>query len=321
MPSTHIPLYRQIIKEAWKITWHQKAMWLLGLFAFFIATGGALEVFSRNLNWVFTPHVPFFWGGFEVGWNKDVSVWPLAIMLVLICFGLFAFVAFMSIRSFIALILATDKYKADDKIDLDKIWHAGEKKFVSVLGVVVLFKIIIFLASFLSAFPLWFIWTGSTWQGWMWIYPAVFLLGVVIAVVSSFLMVLTSAYLTLKRNTFGKALKMAWNLFLNHWLVSLEMAVVIFFVNLLFGLISLAGMVIIAVPTFLFVVFGVFILMPVLSNVAIFVGCLLAILLILWIAGFLGAFHAVAWTLLFKKMEEGKAISKLHRLVDNLIGR
>ena len=320
MSSKHIPLYRQIIKEAWQITWHQKTMWVLGLFAAFIATGGALEVFSRHLNLVFTPHVPFFWGE-KVGWFKDVTIWPLAIMLFLICLGLMVFVAFMSVRSFISLIIATDKYKADDKIDLDKIWHGGEKKFWGVLSVVVLFKIIIFLAGILSTFPLWLIWTGNTWAGWVWIYPVMFLLGVAVAVVSSFLMVLTSAYLTLKRYTFGKSLKMAWQLFLNHWLVSLEMAVVIFFVNVLFGLISVAGMVVIAIPTFLFVMMGIFIFLPVLTNVAFFLGGLLAILLILWIAGFLGAFHAVSWTLLFKRMEEGKAISKIHRLVDNLIGR
>lgn len=321
MLKKHTPLYRQIIGEAWRVTWHQRTMWFFGLFAAFIATGGALEIFSRNVKWILTPHVPFFWGKQQLVWQGDFSVWPMLIMLVLLCLGLLVFVIFMSIRSFIALIAATEKYKADDKIDLNKIWHAGDKKFWGVFGEVALFKIIIFLAGIFSTFPLWLIWTGNDWQGWPWLYPAIFVVGMVVAVISSFLMVLTAAYLVLKRYSFAKSLKMAWKLFTEHWLVSLEMAVVIFFVNVLFGLISIAGMVVIALPTFLFIMLGLFIFLPVLSKAALVLGVLFGVVLILWVAGFLGSFHAVAWTLLFKRMEEGTAVSKLHRLVNNLLNK
>ncbi len=321
MFKKHTPLYRQIVGEAWRVTWHQKTMWFFGLFAAFIATGGALEIFSRNLKWILTPHLPFFWGAPKMVWQGDFSVWPMLIMLILLGLGLIIFLIFMSVRSFISLIMAAEKYKADDKIDLDKIWHAGDKKFWSVFGEVTLFKIIIFLAGIFSTFPLWLIWTGSDWRLWQWFYPLIFTVGMVVAIVSSFLMVLTAAYLVLKRYSFGKSLKMAWKLFANHWLVRVEMAVVIFFVNVVFGLVSLVGLAVIAIPVFLFILLGFFIFLPVLSNVAVFLGVLAGLVLIFWVAGFLGAFHAVAWTLLFKRMEEGTAVSKLHRLVNNLIGK
>lgn len=313
-----VPLYRQIIREAWKIAWHKKVMWIFGLFSALIATGGALEIFSRNLNWVFTPHLPIFWVKSNMIWNVDYSFWPMLIMLILLILGLVAFLVFMSVRSFVALITATDKYKTDEKVDLNKVWRSGEKNFGSVLGEVVLFKVIIVGAGFLSTLPLWFIWTGNNWQGWVWLYPLIFVLGMVVAVVASFLMVFTAAYLTLKRYSFGKSLKMAWKLFLSNWLVSLEMALMIFLINMLFGLIYVVATVIVALPTFLFVVLGAFIVLPILSNIAIVIGSLICLVMLMWTAGFVGSFHTIAWSLLFKRMEEGTAVSKLHRLVNQL---
>lgn len=318
MSEKKVPLYRQIIREAWKIAWHQKVIWIFGLFSALIATGGALEIFSRNLNWVFTPHVPFFWNSGSIIWKLDYSFWPMLLMLILLVLGLIAFLVFMSVRSFVTLINTADKYKADEKIDLSKVWRSGEKKFWGVLGEVALFKIIIAGAGVLSTFPLWFIWTGSNWQGWAWFYPIIFILGMVVAVISSFLMVFAAAYLTLKRYSFSRSLKMAWKLFLNNWLVSLEMALVIFLVNVLFGLIYVAATVVVALPTFLFVVLGAFMAMPILSNVTIAIASLICLAMLMWTAGFVGSFHTIAWSLLFKRMEEGTAFSKLHRLVNQL---
>src|SRR3989339_171767 len=316
MSTKHSSLYRQIISQAWKISWHHKMMWVFGIFSAFIATGGALEIFSRNVQMIFTPHLPFFWRAemhFVGGWSKI----PLLIMLFLLCLGLAVFFVLMIVRSFATLILATDKYEGK-KMDLGKIWQQTNKNFWLVFWPLLVLKIIVGLAILLSIFPLWLIWSGYNSNIWPWIYPILFILGVVITIIASLLMVLAGAYATIKKYPLLKSLKMAWFLFIKNWLTSLEMAVVIFLLNFLFGILTIFGLFIIAIPTFLFVFFGLLILFPVLTNVAFFLGTLFSILLILWLAGFLGTFHTVAWTLLFKRMEEGTATAKLHRLANQL---
>lgn len=319
MPTKHTPLYRQIIRQAWEISWHHKLMWLFGFFSAFIATGGALEIFSRNVQMIFTPKLPFFWGS-QIHFYGDWSKIPLLVMLILLFLGLIVFFIFMIVRSFATLILATDKYEGK-KMDLGKIWQQTNKKFWLVFWPLLILKIIVCLAILLSVFPLWLIWSGHNYNLWSWLYPIMFTLGVIITIVASLLMVLAGAYAVIKKYSLLKSLKMAWLLFIQNWLTSLEMAIVIFLLNFLFGLLTIAGLFIIAIPTVLFVFFGLLILFPVLAKIAFFLGTLFSIFLILWLAGFLGTFHTVAWTLLFKRMEEGTAVAKLHRLANQLFHR
>ena len=45
-----ITLYRDIIKEAWYITWRRKFLWFFGLFAVLLGNGGEYEILIQNIN-------------------------------------------------------------------------------------------------------------------------------------------------------------------------------------------------------------------------------------------------------------------------------
>ena len=43
-------LYRNILSQAWKITWRSKYLWFFGLFAALLGNGGELEIVFRGFD-------------------------------------------------------------------------------------------------------------------------------------------------------------------------------------------------------------------------------------------------------------------------------
>ena len=43
-------LYRDIIKEAWQITWRRRFLWFFGLFAVLLGNGGEYEILFQNFD-------------------------------------------------------------------------------------------------------------------------------------------------------------------------------------------------------------------------------------------------------------------------------
>ncbi|MBI5731901.1 MAG: hypothetical protein HY982_00900 [Candidatus Magasanikbacteria bacterium] len=312
-------LYREILRLTWKITWQERLLWVLGVFSALIVTGGALEILSRNLNWAFNPDWRKF-GFASSGFYFDWSGGPWLVVLGLLLAALFIFLAFMSVRSFSSLILLASQYREGRRLNLEKMWRLGSGHFWPILGIAAFFKILILVFSCLSVLPLWMLWAE---QGkiWLWAYPLFFLAAICACLVCSFLLVYASAYVILEKKKFGSSILSAWRLFVKHWLVSLEMAAVIFAINFLFGLIALLGTVVVGLPFIILLLFSYFISLPILAEIGIFLAILFLLLLTVWIGGFLGTFHVVAWTLLFKRMAEGTALSKLLRLTAGLFAK
>lgn len=314
-------LYREILFQAWQITWHQKLMWILGLFSAFIATGGALELLSRNLKWVFSPYP--WWRSYHLmpsHLNAPVTVWLFVLILILL--GLFAIFIWAVIRSFISLIKSANSYREKTKIDLARIWHKSQEKFWPVFGAVAVFKILEYLFIFLSLLPLWGFILGYWDITKLWvIYPLVFLIAVFGSLLCSFMVVFTSCYIVLENDKITDSIFRSLNLFGRHWLVSLEMAIIIFVINFIFSTLAVAIIVIVTIPVAAIVFSSLVFSLPIFGSAAVFLGILLSTLLILWVAGILGTFHTVAWTLLFKRMHNDNALSKLIRLTNVLFRR
>lgn len=321
MPQDTSSLYRDVLRQAWKISWHQRLMWILGLFSAFIATGGAMELLSRNLKWTLEPH-PWVWSWFLTSghWSLVSIIWLIVLILLLI--GLAGVFVMVVIRSFITLIKSADAYKEKTKIDLAKLWHKSQGKFWSVFGAVALFKVLEYLFVFLSLVPLWGFILGYWDETKLWvIYPIVFLIGIIGSLVCAFMVVFTSCYIVLEDDTLNESVVRSLVLFGRHWLVSLEMAIIIFVINFLFSLLIILGLVVIAIPV-VAIVFSAFVFnLPIFASIAVFLGLVLGTMLIFWMAGFLGTFHTVAWTLLFKRMNKDNALSKLIRITNKIFKR
>jgi hypothetical protein len=312
------PLYREVLRQAWRLTWHQRLLWVLGLFSAALVSGGAIEVVARHVSWSLRPSFSFMswrWGG---GWQLGLaeSLWLVALGLLLL--GLAAFFIFVMIRSFICLIIGANEYKPTQKLDLEKLWHEGRGFFWPVLSTVVLSKGLVAFLGALTVLPLVLL-VGGKWTLFLAIiYPVVFLAGVLASMIVSFLMVFVTAFLVLEKYSWQRAVVAGWRLFAKHWLVSLEMAIVLFAIDLALAVVLALGAFLVAIPAIAVVIFARFIMLPGLGAVAVFVASVLAAGLVVLAAGFLGAFRVGSWILLFERMKKETAVSKLVRLVEHV---
>ncbi|MBI5023191.1 MAG: hypothetical protein HZC05_03480 [Candidatus Magasanikbacteria bacterium] len=308
----HQPLYREVLREALAVTRHHKIVLIFGLFAAFLGTGGALEVLARHFDALFsTQSLQMSWVFSFGNFDYSMGFWVLALGILLL--GLAVLLIFTIINSFSTLIFTTDKFRKDKKMDLAKVWLAMKKKFAPVLGLVVFFKILIMIFGSLSVAPLWLVMNGTAGVGMIAMYPLIFLFSILAILICSFLLVYSSAFVILEDYTIGQAIKESWLLFIGHWLVNLEMAIIIFFINLLAGLVSIVVAAIIGIPVLIVFLFSLFIQFSPLATVAIVLGLLLFVLVVLFIASVMGAYQVAAWVLLFRRMHAGTAVSKLMR--------
>ncbi len=313
---THPPLYREILRQAWHLTWHHKISWVFGLFAAFLGTGGALEVLARHFNIIFHPQPwGLLWNG---SWLAKFDIvgglWAAALGLLLA--GLVALLVFVIINSFSTLIQAAHQYSTGRKVEYHRLWQTARKDFWSVFTLVVFFKFLVLFFGALSVGPLWLVVAGRANAALLILYPLLFLISVAGVLISSFLLVYASASVLLEELPCGAAAFSAWRIFKKHWLISLEMALAIFLVNTLVGLLLILASAILGLPFLLVFLLAIFLQFPPLAGVAVFLGLFFIIILILWSASLLATFHVSSWTLLFKRMHRGTAVSKLTRLVN-----
>lgn len=314
-------LYREVLRQAWQLSRRHKILWAFGLFAAFLGTGGALEAWAHNLNLVFSPSPWSRFCPWSMQFHFDLVAGLWTAVLALLLLGLAIFLIFIIINSFSSLILMADRFRSNKKIEIKKIWLTAIKKFWPVLGAVAFFKFFIFVFGALSVLPLWLILINQAGLFLLIIYPLLFLTCFLAILISSFLMIYTANFILLENENWTLALGQAWKIFIRHWLVNLEMAVIIFLINLMGGVILIIGCALLAVPVVLVYFFSLFINLLPLGAVAIFLGLLFATFLILWLAAFLSAFQLSAWTLLFRRMHQGTAFSKLIRIFNGIFGK
>jgi hypothetical protein len=139
----------------------------------------------------------------------------------------------------------------------------------------------------------------------------VFLLAVLVGMIISFLVIYTASYIVVEDYKLGKALHSAWNLFLNHWLVSLELAFIVLLINFVVGILVLFLFLFLFLPM-LFVWFvAVAISIYWLALIGLFLGMLFFLLSIIFVGSIFTVFTTSIWVYMFTHMHKTGVISHL----------
>lgn len=127
------------------------------------------------------------------------------------------------------------------------------------------------------------------------------------------------AYVIIYKSKTGQALKQSWRLFKGNWLISLEMAVMLFFINLLVGLAVVLAILALAVP-FLFLGLIFYYALAAVGSWLIVALAFTSFLLIVVVVGAaLAVFQIASWISLFMELDKNRGVSKLARIVNGLI--
>jgi hypothetical protein len=332
MPTQkNITVYRDIFKRAFQIIRTNKLLWVFGFFAAFLGAGGELEPLmkdyvniSSTTDKIFSLQTLFNGGLLQVIYANVVDFFKnspgQAALLILMMAVIVIVLIWLAIISQISLFDSVNRVTKNQKVVLKDTFQTSHKHFGPVLLINVLVKVALYALFIVITIPLmsWFILQSNAW-GALLVILLVFLVFIPISIILSFVVKYAIAYIVIEGKTAGDAFRSGWRLFTKNWLVSIEMALIVLLVGLGVGLMIILMLGIAAIP---FVLIGI---AAVVFGSSAGFAATIAVGTIVWalLASFLGAIYVAyqytAWTLLFQKLVEEKAQSKIVRLFSKLI--
>jgi hypothetical protein len=325
-----MPFYRNILKQAWQLTWHNKYLWWFGIFAALLGNGGELEILFNNIG--NDPKQALFpaWqniastGVFRIStlnniinlFRQDFLNMILVLIISLIVLAIILFIVWLVIVSQAAIVNNASLVISDKKNTFRDGMDSGVLNFWPILILNILIKAVIYALLIIISLPMIF-YQGNTSANIFYILSLMII--VPIAIVLSFVMKYAIAYVVINKLKVGQALKQSWRLFRKNWLISFEMAVILFFINLFVGLGIVLTILTLAVP-FLFLGLIFYYSFSLIGSWLIAGLAFVSFIFIIILFGAaLSVFQISSWTGLFLELDKNLGTSKLVRMVNNLV--
>ncbi len=316
--------YRGLLKDAWRITWSRKELWIFGFLAAFLSTGGVIDIMARSARRVYTD-LNFYqqlldgtfagYRFFQQYMEQLQYVGPLRMTLTIALFIILALlIVVASIYSQGALcagILSRKRLKASNAI------KKGAAAAFHIFGINLLAKFSVLVLVLLTTSTLLLAATSMN------VWTVLLYLGVFFLFVPSIIIINIIAILAVIDSVHSghhalDAIHQALIIFRRHWLVSFELGVILFLIIFFSGLAGMIVLVLLAIPLTLLSVLSVLSAIPFLFFV---VNVFIVILYVFLIATFIAitvVYQYACWTLLYQKVSKRGSINqirpKLHRL-------
>lgn len=308
----HEPTFRQALSHSWTLVKHKKSLWIFGLLSAVIGQWGLSDFFGAFYRTVQNGFYLFNkeeYSGFYFGmnWHK-VSVILLTLWLIGIILLIALSLIFVATGSRGAVIsYAIHYYKTGKILPLHEAWNKGIKKFGGLLSVTVVSRFfqLVDLGLFAVASRMLLKHDGLVWSLAVVLVAA---LSILIALLFEATAIYASGYVLLENKNFKQSLQKGWALLSEHLMVSLELGLVLVFLNVFFLGVAIYGSFVAFVPSLIvwiiagltgfngLVIFGMY------SGMALYAA------VILIAAGIFNAYVTCAWVYLFMKMHhEGVA--------------
>jgi len=309
------------------ITWKSKYLWFFGLFAALLGNGGEYEILYRALAGNFSDN---FFSGFKMiaqtgvfsmqglkNFGNLLITQPIsvivAILVLVIFLALFAFVVWL-VNVSQAVLVNNTLLKIDGKkntfrealeIGMEKFWPVFGfnmiSKLITMASLAIISLIVIFgnnLGSAMSTI----------------IYTFVILLFIPIAMSLSFVVKYSIGYSVINNVKFMNAFQSGWDLFKKNWLISLEMAFILYFLNIVIALLFILIVLVFATPFALLAFLASGLSMTGMFLFIIGVGIIFFFAFLIMTGSLVATFQISAWTSLFIELVGKGAKSKLVRM-------
>jgi hypothetical protein len=319
--------YRSILKQALSLSWKNKYLWFFGLFASLTIAGGSIEY--QFINQSFGQGIlnssyqgldellgiagifQFIYLGIVELFSQNLIVIINALSIILLAATLIAVIAWLAISSQAAIVdtvkrIVIPSKKKSTELSIRHGLSEGQKHFWPVLGLNIFMRILISAAFFISSLPLLFMMISNAYALVV-VYTILFTIFVPVAVSLSLIVKYAISYNVLEGESLVNSLEKGFTLFKKNWLISLEVALLLFLISLFASFFLLLAMAIVVLPIF---VTGLFLSATWLAYLAIFI----ALLIIIIFGSFLTTFQITSWTNLYLHIKAGKGAAKLERV-------
>lgn len=315
--------YRLFLKQAWNITKRYRHLWFFGIFASLLSIGGEYQLITQSAtanpggNFIGSGNLvlqslispSFYQGLIELAAENKAALISL-ISVLLLSLVLVAVMAYLAVLSQSAIISQSAQIilskKKKEKLCINEGLSDSRKHFWRVLALNLFSSIIVTLSLFLISLPLVFLLLTDTIALGI-AYTLLFIIFVPIALAVALIIKYSIAARVLENSSLVSSLQKGIKIFKNNWLVSLEMALILFIINFITGVLTLFFIALFFLPM-LFIALQLY--APVLAALSL----ILSIGSMLVVASWLNTFQISSWTSLYLHLQDKKGHSKLERL-------
>lgn len=314
--------YRSVLGSAWAITKQHKKLWIFGFLAFMLSAGGEYQILTKIINEDYgagvynqmmsgsTMMTTGFWADlFRVCYSDPrtgLAILMLMVLMAALCFG----VLWICIKSQIALVKWAKIYSnVKNKDKKASVWDeisTKDQNFWRVLGLNITIKVAITLLFSILSIPLIFLYFNDSNLAIL-VYTIFFIVFLPLAISISLIAKYSIAEVVLEGKSFVSSIESGYKLFCKNWLLSLEMAILLFLINFLVGLIGIFILSVVLLPIILTLIIFNFVL-------PLYLITILSFLILVLIAAALMTFQTSTWTLLFVELQGSSVKAKLERI-------
>jgi len=312
-------IYRQILQKAWQITKKLPYLWPLGVLAALLGNGGEYQLLIQQTESVANqPEILNQWReslqsilpNVNLATGKVFVLFFTAVITIAIMLIFF----WLIISSLGGLIKGAALAQNNEKSTFKKLLLLGSKKFWSLLGLNLIAKVIVYGFLIFILAPL-MIATFSQQKTSinLLIIALNFLIFIPLCIIVSLATKYAAAFVMLGGQKMWESFKNGWRLFNANWLISLEMALLLFVINIFVGFLYIFASILIFSPFFFFGIMNT-IKAPELFNILIYTSITILLIFSAFVGAWLATFQISSWTLLYLRLTEGgKAYSKIVR--------
>jgi hypothetical protein len=320
-------LYRKILSQSWQIIWQNKYLWFFGLFAAFLGPGGGFEVLLRGLSGESKQDIyPTLQMISETGLFGSQGLANLGYLLakepfkVLFIFFIWLFIIviicfliWFSNVSLGALVNNAAQIISKKKVEFQEGLNIGMEKFWPVFGLNLISKVITTFLILLISFPLFMPATQASSVVTNLVYGMLFIICIPLAVIVSYVIKYAIAFVVIKKSHVIDSIILGWQLFIMNWLVTLELAFILLFINIVVYI----GLFILFLMMALPILFLAYLSSQIIALsgfwVVIMIGLILILAIIILVGTILVTYQISAWTSLFVELISKGGKSKLIR--------
>jgi hypothetical protein len=324
-------VYREVIKQAFHAAWHDRHLWPLAFVASFIFSAGVYDILWKGFDTVSTSGpslaekgqiVASIGTGFVLAANRAGSylniIFGLQLVLI-IAILVVAVLAFACICQG-GLVYALGARRRGEPAGLLMSLRVGGRAFWPVAALNAVALSFLWILRFLVAIPLAINLASGGGTHWV-LYLLSFIVFSGLQIVITIVQIFALNALILQGATAAQALARAYELFKRHWIVTLETAVLQALIAMTF-VIAFVGFAFVAIiPIVMAIITSAALDSAGLYYLATGVGVGLLFLAFCTGIAFLTHFQYATWTYLYRRIGEGGAVAKLHRIYRQLTGR
>lgn len=326
---TNEPIYREVLKHAFRTAWFDRRYWILAVLAGILVTAGSYDVLIRAVSGITNngQFLSFLMDG-TVGrilsegsanaYHNTLSVIGGVEVLMFLTMLILATAAISCVAQG-GLVFALGARKRGLEPTATEAFRVGAQAFWPVVSLNVLVYAVLWILRFLAAFPLFLALNSSTQTNFI-IYLVSFLVFLPLSFLTAIIQIFALNGMVLQGSTLGDALRRSFALFKKNWLVVLETAVIQIFLGFGVWFLFVLGLLLLLIPAFIMVMAAAIMQSGSLFVVAMIVGALIFVCALLTAAAFTIQLQYATWTYLYRRLGEGGVLPKLHRIARSLTG-